>query len=242
MPHSGDITIGDLRSAEPIARAVSVCRHFDTPDGKLEVLRGVDLEVMPGRMIAIVGASGVGKSTFLHIFGGLDVPTSGKIFWGDKSPYTLSDEERAHYRNRAVGFVFQFHHLLPEFTAQENVALPLIIGGQTRREALKQAQAVLFEVGLSQRGHHLPGELSGGEQQRAAVARALVTGAALLIADEPSGNLDRHTAEQLHDFLGSIARRGDRAVVVATHNRDLASRADEIYTLRDGRLHPGDEN
>ncbi|MEW5701062.1 MAG: ABC transporter ATP-binding protein [Candidatus Zixiibacteriota bacterium] len=241
MPESGDNTSnGGGSTGQPIARAVNVYRHFETPDGTLEVLRGIDLEVRPGQMMAIVGASGVGKSTFLHILGGLDRPTSGKVFWGNESPYMLGDEERANRRNRMVGFVFQFHHLLPEFTAEENVALPLIIGGMNRREAQERARAVLDLVGVGARGHHLPGELSGGEQQRAAVARALVTEATLLIADEPSGNLDRRTAEQLHDLLGNITKMGNRAVVVATHNPDLAGRADAVLTMRDGRLQAED--
>jgi lipoprotein-releasing system ATP-binding protein len=206
-------------------------------------LQGIDWELAPGRMAAIVGASGVGKSTFLHVLGGLDRPSSGEVFWGARSPYEMGEEERARYRNRTVGFVFQFHHLLTEFTAEENVALPLIIGGKSHAEALAAARDVLGSVGLKGRIHHRPGELSGGEQQRAAVARALVTGAKVLIADEPSGNLDRQTAEQLHDLMGTIKIERGCAVVVATHNTDLAERADEVYTMRDGTLHrvPEDE-
>jgi lipoprotein-releasing system ATP-binding protein len=219
-----------------IARAGGITRHFVTPDGRLDVLNGIDLEIQSGKIIAIVGASGVGKSTFLHILGGLDVPSSGKILWGDKSPYDMNDEERARYRNSSVGFVFQFHHLLPEFTAEENVALPLIVGGKSYSSAIAKARETLAKLGLADRGRHMPGELSGGEQQRAALARALVTGAPLIIADEPSGNLDRVTAEQLHALLGTIVSDGTRAVVVATHNPDLAGRADEVYRMRDGWL------
>jgi len=219
-----------------IARADGITRHFVTPDGRLDILNGIDLEIQSGKIIAIVGASGVGKSTFLHILGGLDVPSSGKILWGDKSPYDMNDEERARYRNSSVGFVFQFHHLLPEFTAEENVALPLIVGGQSYSSAIAKARETLAKLGLADRGRHMPGELSGGEQQRAALARALVTGAPLIIADEPSGNLDRVTAEQLHALLGTIVSDGMRAVIVATHNPDLAGRADEVYRMRDGWL------
>ncbi len=219
-----------------IARAQAISRHFVTPEGRLDVLSDIDLEIHAGKIIAIVGASGVGKSTFLHILGGLDVPSSGKILWGDKSPYDMNDEERAHYRNTSVGFVFQFHHLLPEFSAEENVALPLIVGGKSYGSAVAAARGTLAKLGLADRGRHMPGELSGGEQQRAALARALVTDAPLIIADEPSGNLDRVTAEQLHSLLGTIVADGTRAVVVATHNPDLAGRADEVYRMRDGRL------
>ena len=219
-----------------IARAQAISRHFVAPEGRLDVLSGIDLEIHAGKIIAIVGASGVGKSTFLHILGGLDVPSSGKILWGDKSPYDMNDEERAHYRNTSVGFVFQFHHLLPEFSAEENVALPLIVGGKSYGSAVAAARETLAKLGLAGRGRHMPGELSGGEQQRAALARALVTDAPLIIADEPSGNLDRVTAEQLHSLLGTIVADGTRAVVVATHNPDLAGRADEVYRMRDGRL------
>lgn len=234
MADSGDISKGDV----PVAQAVGIHRNFATPDGTLEILRGIDWVIHPGRMVAIVGTSGVGKSTFLHILGGLDAPTAGRILWGRQSPYEMNEQQRAHYRNRAVGFVFQFHHLLPEFTAEENVALPLMIGGQSHEQALTRAREVLHDVGLADRRHHRPGELSGGEQQRAAVARALVTGAPLLIADEPSGNLDRRTAEQLHGLLCTIKRERGCAVVVATHNQDLAAQADEVFLLRDGLLAP----
>jgi len=233
----GDIDNRGDRQTAPVARAESVHRYFQTPDGTLEVLRGIELTVEPGRMIAIVGASGVGKSTFLHVLGGLDPPTQGRVLWGGVSPYDLDDETRARNRNRSVGFVFQFHHLLPEFTALENVALPLIIGGHDMKEALERARVALNEVGLAGRGSHKPGEMSGGEQQRAAVARALVTDAPLVIADEPSGNLDRRTAEHLHDLLCYAVQEKGRALVVATHNPALAGRADTVLAIRDGLMH-----
>lgn len=220
-----------------VAEAIGIHRSFDAPDGLLKILRGVDLKLSAGRMVAITGASGAGKSTLLHILGGLDAPTSGAITWSGRSPYEMSDTERARRRNLSVGFVFQFHHLLSEFSAEENVALPLIIGGADHKTALREARAVMSDLGLAARLTHRPGELSGGEQQRTAVARALVTGAPLLIADEPSGNLDRQTAEQLHELLGTkIIERGC-AIIVATHNPDLARRASEVYLLRDGVLH-----
>ena len=232
---------GDIKSrGTPLARAAGICRWFATPDGRLDVLRGIDWTAHPAETTAIVGASGVGKSTFLHIIGGIDVPSAGQIFWEEKSPYDLSEEARARYRNRTVGFVFQFHHLLPEFTAEENVALPLIIGGTPMADALERARVVLDNVGVGLRRKHRPGELSGGEQQRTAVARALVTGARLIVADEPSGNLDRRTAEQLHELLGTIKRERGCSVVVATHNHDLAARADRVFLMQDGLLHPTD--
>lgn len=236
VTESGD----NIKGGDVVAAAEGVCRFFETPDGVLEVLRGIDLTVAAGRMIAVTGASGVGKSTLLHLLGGLDPPTRGKILWGDISPYAMSDERRASLRNQKVGFVFQFHHLLPEFTALENVALPLIIQGQPPAEAVAEAAGLLADLGLSARGNHLPGELSGGEQQRVAVARAMATGAPLIIADEPSGNLDRRTAEQLHDLLGILVREKGRAIVVATHNQDLARRADQVLTIVDGQLHPAE--
>lgn len=233
--------MGDIRDkgteSRAVAQALDVYRSFRTPSGELSVLRGITLDVARGEMVAIVGASGVGKSTLLHLIGGLDPPTRGRILWGDQSPYDLTDDRRALLRNRDVGFVFQFHHLLPEFTAQENVALPLIIRGDAKRDALQTAAVALDEVGLADRLTHLPGEMSGGELQRAAVARALVAGAPLVIADEPSGNLDRVTAEQLHALLGNLARDKNRAVIVATHNPDLAGKADRVLAIRDGLLH-----
>jgi len=235
VANSGDIE-NKGTTASPVAEMRDVVRTFESPNGSLEILRGIDLRIDSGRMIAIVGASGVGKSTLLQILGGLDPPTEGIVLWGDRSPYDLSDDERARLRNREVGFVFQFHHLLPEFNVQENVALPLIIRGEPKSRALELAANAWADVGLDQRLGHLPGEMSGGELQRAAVARALVGGAPLLIADEPSGNLDRRTAEQLHGLLGTLAREKNRAVVVATHNADLAARAQRVLTVRDGRL------
>jgi lipoprotein-releasing system ATP-binding protein len=206
-------------------------------DGQpLEVLRGVDLEVWRGEFVAIVGASGAGKSTLLHLLGALDAPTSGDV-WLDGSRYAdLDARATAELRNRKVGFVFQFHHLLREFSALENVMMPLLIGGMAERQAQSRAEEVLSEVGLAGRMTHRPGELSGGEQQRCAVARALVHDPSVVLADEPSGNLDHANSERLHELFFRLAREYETAVVVVTHNRQLAGRADRILWLEDGRL------
>ncbi len=210
---------------------------FAGGDGQpLEVLRGVELEVHRGEFTAIVGASGAGKSTLLHLLGALDRPTSGDI-WLDGSRYAdLDGEELAELRNRKLGFVFQFHHLLREFSALENVMMPLLIGGMESRQATSRAEEVLSLVGLAGRMSHRPSELSGGEQQRCAVARALVHDPSLVLADEPSGNLDHANADRLHDVFFRLAREYETAVIVVTHNRQLAGRADRILLLEDGRL------
>ena len=210
---------------------------FAGGDGRpLEVLRGVDLDVRRGELIAIVGASGAGKSTLLHLMGALDRPTSGDL-WLEGSRYAdLEPDALAELRNRRVGFVFQFHHLLREFSALENVMLPLLIAGASDRQARSRAEERLSAVGLAGRMSHRPAELSGGEQQRCAVARALVHDPALVLADEPSGNLDHANAEVLHETFFRLAREFETAVVVVTHNRQLAARADRILWLEDGRL------
>ncbi len=206
-------------------------------DGQpLEVLRGVELEVHRGEFIAIVGASGVGKSTLLHLLGALDRPTAGDI-WLEGSRYAdLGAVELAELRNRKLGFVFQFHHLLREFSALENVMMPLLIGGTPPRPARSRAEEVLSLVGLAGRMAHRPTELAGGEQQRCAVARALVHDPCLVLADEPSGNLDHANSERLHQMFFRLAREYETAVLVVTHNRQLAGRADRILWLEDGRL------
>jgi lipoprotein-releasing system ATP-binding protein len=208
-------------------------------DGRpLEVLSGVDLSVARGEFVAIVGASGAGKSTLLHLLGALDRPTGGTIAL-DGQPYAeLTETELARLRNREIGFVFQFHHLLRDFTAVENVMLPLRIGGVPEAEARSRAATLLGAVGLGERLAHRPGQLSGGEQQRVAVARALVHDPRLVLADEPSGNLDPAQAERLHELLGTLARDYETALVVATHNRGLAARADRVLSVEGGRLVP----
>ncbi|HXI32830.1 MAG TPA: ABC transporter ATP-binding protein, partial [Gemmatimonadales bacterium] len=201
-----------------------------------EVLRGVDLEVSRGEFTAVVGASGAGKSTLLHLLGALDHPTSGDV-WLDGSRYAdLGPRGLAELRNRKVGFVFQFHHLLREFSALENVMMPLLIGGMALRQARSRAEELLSQVGLAGRMTHRPSELSGGEQQRCAVARALVHDPGVVLADEPSGNLDHANSERLHELFFRLAREYETAVVVVTHNRQLAARADRILLLEDGRL------
>jgi lipoprotein-releasing system ATP-binding protein len=206
-------------------------------DGQpLEVLRGVDLEVRRGEFVAVVGASGAGKSTLLHLLGALDAPSGGDV-WLDGSRYAdLDAAATAELRNHKVGFVFQFHHLLREFSALENVMMPLLIGGVPPRQARSRAEEVLSEVGLAGRMTHRPAELSGGEQQRCAVARALVHDPSVVLADEPSGNLDHANSERLHELFFRLAREYETAVVVVTHNRQLAGRADRILWLEDGRL------
>ena len=208
--------------------------------GVVPVLNGVDLTVARGEMIAVVGASGAGKSTLLHVLGALDRPDRGEVVLAGQSLSNRTDDDLAALRNRAVGFVFQFHHLLREFSALENVMMPLRIGGQEAAVARVRAQELLARVGLSHRADHRPSELSGGEQQRTAVARALALDPAIFLADEPSGNLDHANAEMLHDLLAKLARDLEIAMVVVTHNRSLARRADRALHLEDGVLREAD--
>ncbi len=214
-----------------------VRKVFAGGDGQpLEVLRGVEVAVHRGEFVAIVGASGAGKSTLLHLLGALDRPSAGDV-WLDGSRYAdLESGGLAELRNRKLGFVFQFHHLLREFSALENVMMPLLIGGMAERPARSRAEEVLSLVGLAGRMTHRPAELSGGEQQRCAVARALVHDPCLVLADEPSGNLDHANADRLHEVFFRLAREYETAVVVVTHNRQLAGRADRILMLDDGRV------
>ncbi|HSD31296.1 MAG TPA: ABC transporter ATP-binding protein [Gemmatimonadales bacterium] len=220
-----------------LLEARGIRKVFAGGDGRpLEVLAGLDLDVHRGELIAVVGASGAGKSTLLHLLGALDRPTAGDI-WLEGSRYAdLGPQGLAEMRNRKLGFVFQFHHLLREFTALENVMMPLLIGGVAEREARSRAEERLSAVGLAGRMTHRPAELSGGEQQRCAVARALVHDPSLVLADEPSGNLDHVSSEHLHEMLFRLAREFETAIVIVTHNRQLAARADRILWLEDGRL------
>jgi lipoprotein-releasing system ATP-binding protein len=208
--------------------------------GVVPVLSGVNLTVARGEMIAIVGASGAGKSTLLHVIGALDRPDRGEVVIAGQSLSNRSDDELADLRNRAVGFVFQFHHLLREFSAMENVMMPLRIAGRDVSVARARALELLAKVGLSHRVDHRPSELSGGEQQRTAVARALALDPAVFLADEPSGNLDHTNAEMLHDLLATLARDLEIAMVVVTHNRSLARRADRALHMEDGVLQEAD--
>jgi len=230
---------GTAPRAGVVLAATGVKKAYRGGDGsRIEVLDGVDLTVARGEMVAVVGASGAGKSTFLHVLGALDRPDAGEVMLGGVETRTASDEALAELRNRTVGFVFQFHHLLKEFSALENVMMPLRIAEVPAGEARARAESLLERVGLAARRHHRPSELSGGEQQRAAVARALAGRPPLLLADEPSGNLDHHNAERLHDLFAELTGEMSVGLVVVTHNRSLAARAGRILHLEDGRLQP----
>jgi lipoprotein-releasing system ATP-binding protein len=220
----------------PVLVAEGVGRSFPSGDRTLEVLTGVDLSLSAGEIVAIVGPSGSGKSTLLHCLGGLDRPTTGRVRIGGRDLSEVGDDELARVRSRRVGFVFQFHHLLPDFDAMENVMLPMLIAGETPAAARERARALLGMVGLSERITHAPGELSGGEQQRVAVARALANGPAVVLADEPSGNLDAANSLALHDLLQRLRSEHGATFLVATHDPELASRADRVLEMRDGRL------
>ncbi len=216
----------------------SLTKTYTMGERRLPVLRGLDLTLTRGEMVAVVGASGVGKSTLLQVVGGLDRIDGGSIRIGELDIAAADDNTRVAFRNRQVGFVFQFHHLLPEFTAVENVAMPLRIARVSPGEALPRAEALLREVGLAERDDHRPGMLSGGEQQRVAVARALVMRPSLLLADEPTGDLDEHTAEELHGLLRRMHADRGLTSLIATHNTRLAESCDRILRLEDGCLNP----
>lgn len=235
------MSIAVLSSSEmpPVLEAVGVVKGYRGGDGTaIRVLDGVDLQVRAGEMVAVVGASGSGKSTFLHVLGALERPDEGVVKLGGMPTSGASDESLAELRNRQVGFVFQFHHLLKEFSALENVMMPMRIAGRSEAECRARALELLERVGLSARVQHRPAELSGGEQQRAAVARALALKPPVLLADEPSGNLDHQNAERLHDLFASLTAEAGLGIVVVTHNRSLAERATRTLHLEDGRLQP----
>lgn len=224
--------------APPLA-ARQLQKSFVVGDGsRLEILKEVDFEIVAGEVVAIIGASGAGKSTLLHLLGALDSPTGGDVLVGGRPVAGLTDEELADVRNHHVGFVFQFHHLLREFTALENVMMPALIAGMSSLEASERASSLLLSVGVDHRESHKPNQLSGGEQQRVAVARALVNEPLVLLLDEPSGNLDTETSERLHDLLFRLRERQALSMVIVTHNRELAARADRILELTGGRLQP----
>jgi lipoprotein-releasing system ATP-binding protein len=211
-------------------------KSFQTERSRVDVLNGIDLSVAEGDTIALVGVSGAGKSTLLHVIGTLDRPTSGEVLFRGNDVFKMGNGELAVFRNRSIGFVFQFHHLLPEFTALENVMMPALIGGLTKEKARESASALLGDVGLSHRLTHKPGELSGGEQQRVAIARALVLSPALLMADEPTGNLDRKTSEEVHELLAGIQEKTGLTLIIVTHNERLAARMGKTIRLVDGRI------
>ncbi len=231
----------NLTENDPVLVCRDVVRRFSEGGSVLEVLSGVDLDVRAGERLAIIGASGSGKTTLLQILGGLDEPTSGRISVGDHSMADIGEMEKGLLRNKYLGFVYQFHHLLPEFSAEENVAMPLLIRGVKRAQALREARGLLGRVGLGERLTHKPGELSGGERQRAAVARALINRPALVLADEPTGNLDAGNGAQVLKLMLELNRELGTSLVIVTHDHSIASRMDRILVLEDGRLHEAEE-
>lgn len=210
-------------------------KSFGNGEKKVEVLKGIDLTFFEGERVAIVGASGAGKTTLLHILGTLDRPTAGKVLYGGRDIFTLNEKELAFFRNREIGFIFQFHHLLPEFNALENTMMPCLIQGISKKDATLRAEAILSLVGLKERLSHKPGELSGGEQQRVAVARALVLEPKVLLADEPTGNLDSRTGESIFVLLQELNRIKNVTLIVVTHNPNLAAQLPRQVLLTDGK-------
>jgi lipoprotein-releasing system ATP-binding protein len=211
-------------------------KSYQSKAEKIDVLGGIDFEARKGETVAVIGASGIGKSTFLNILGTLDQPDSGQVFIDGHDVFSLSDDERSRFRSESIGFVFQFHHLLPEFNALENTMMPLLIQGIRRKEAVNKAKEILNIVHLSHRLHHRVTELSGGEQQRVAVARALIHHPSLLLADEPTGNLDQKSSEYVHSLLKQLNEHFQMTLIVVTHNMTLANLMDRCVTLKDGKL------
>lgn len=235
-PHGSQVARPALNGAVLSARAVE--KSYVEGALSVVVLRGAELSVAPGELIAVVGASGSGKSTLLHVLGGLDAPDRGEIMIDGRDVARLTDAERGRLRNERLGFIYQFHHLLPEFTALDNVAMPLSIRRQALSDARAEAKEALHAVGLGARVQHHPAELSGGERQRTAIARAIVTRPACVLADEPTGNLDRDTARGVFDVFVDLARSRHTAVVIVTHDPELAARCDRVLRLQEGRLAP----
>ena len=228
-----------MNPSSVIVRCENIRKSFllDKKAGsQLHVLKGIDIEIREGEIVSIVGASGSGKSTLLHVLGSLDRPTEGKVFWSDQDVFHLDDEAMAKLRSSQVGFVFQFHHLLPEFTALENVMLPLMIRGKSAKDSKARAADLLAKIGLSERAEHKPAELSGGEQQRVAVARALANSPKIILADEPSGNLDSSASEQLRELLWDLNRTEKQTLVIVTHNERFAEQSHRVFRMVDGKL------
>lgn len=222
-----------------LIKITGLYKSYGNKTKTVEVLKGIDLSVSKGETMAVVGASGVGKSTLLHIMGALDRPTKGDVFYRGEKIFGHTDKKLAVFRNKNIGFVFQFHHLLPEFTALENVMMPVLVGGGDRASAGSMAERLLSDVGLGHRLNHKPGELSGGEQQRVAIARALIQSPDMLLADEPTGNLDTQTGDEVFDWLLKLNNAKDITMIIVTHNERLAGKMNRRVRMVDGKLYEG---
>ena len=223
-------------SAETIIRVVDLHKSYYDGEAELPVLQGINLEIYMSELLAIVGASGVGKSTLLHLIGTLDRPTTGSVLYDEHDIFTLPDTELARFRNKEIGFVFQFHHLLPEFTALENVAMGALIATSNDKTVYKEAEALLDYVGLSERLSHFPSQLSGGERQRVAIARSLINKPKIVLADEPTGNLDRRSSEAVLELLWDLNSKSGQTFVIVTHNQELTQQVDRVVQLVDGKI------